>query len=405
MVTEIVGKMMNAKNTQLDHNEVSQEPWWVSLPEDFHQMLHVTGIDNLHRLKVKSSAAIDGVLRLGLASAVAGAMSPHILSPTRVRKDIHNLEFYQNIVDQGDREAVFSKPPKDSQVIRERVAPSRYLPVGAKVELLRNQSTFQTLNPAVRSEYAKSHFNGTATAQYWQHPDGPRPTLIFTHGFLVDAPRFNNYMFSLSWFYEQGYDILLHTLPFHGTRRGKLDVLSGMGYFSHGFAHMNEAFLQGVYDLRGWMNFLEAQGVTAMGVSGYSLGGYTSASAACADDRLKFVIPNSPAVVLIDMIRGWAPTNLALGHIMKNHHLTLKNFRHMTAVHCPLSWKPVIAPERLMIIGGAGDRFTSPQFVNALHKHWSGSEMHWFPGNHVMHLNKLAYLRLMKEFMDKNCAN
>lgn len=46
-----------------------------------------------------------------------------------------------------------------------------------------------------------------------------------------------------------------------------------MGYFAHGFAHMNKAFLQSVHDLRIWIDYLEDQKLRAIGVSGYSLGG------------------------------------------------------------------------------------------------------------------------------------
>lgn len=210
-------------------------------------------------------------------------------------------------------------------------------------------------------------------------------------------------MFSLGWFYKQGYDILLHTLPFHGMRRRTADVFSGFGFFSHGFAHMNETFLQGVYDLRVWMDYLESQGVTQMGASGYSLGGYTTALPASADARLKFAIPNAPAVLLVDMIIGWKPLGPVIRRMMRQHKLALADLRELTAVHCPLTWQPLIAAERLMVIGGAGDRFTSPQLVNALHQHWTGSRMHWFSGNHLMHLQQPQYLRLMKNFMDKNC--
>ena len=55
-----------------------------------------------------------------------------------------------------------------------------------------------------------------------------------------------------------------------------------------------------------------------------------------------------------------------------------------------------------MVIGGAGDRFTSPRFVSLLHQHWAGSDVHWFPGNHLLHLQQGRYLRLMKKFMDRN---
>lgn len=104
------------------------------------------------------------------------------------------------------------------------------------------------------------------------------------------------------------------------------------------------------------------------------------------------------------MVMGWPILGPLMRRMFAQHGIGLQDFRHFTAVHCPLNWKPVIAPERQLVIGGAGDRFTSPQFVNKLHEHWEGSSMHWFPGNHVVHLQQRDYLRVMKRFMDDCCA-
>lgn len=381
------------------------QPWWLSLPDSFGQSAFLTDKDSDHKLKVMGSAALDSVVRTGLASSVLAAMAPHMLSPERVQRDIRNLSFYSACADRRNVEEVFPRPPEGIKVTRERIPNSRFLPQNTHAELLRFDSPYQVLNPELRNYFDRKHHGIPAVAQHWRHPGGPRPTLIFTHGFGADAFWLNSLSFSLGWLFKQGYDILLHTLPFHGARMRRSDLLSGMGFFSHGFSHMNEAFLQGVFDLRVWMDYLEEQGVTAIGASGYSLGGYTTALAASCDNRLKFAIPNAPMVLPIDMILGWQPLGWAIRHMMKTNDLSLADLRHMTAVHCPLTWKPVLPAERLMVIGGAGDRFTSPQFVNILHEHWAGSAMHWFPGNHLVHLHQPDYLRLMKQFMDKACAD
>ena len=61
--------------------------------------------------------------------------------------------------------------------------------------------------------------NRTAWAQHWRHHDGPRPTLVVIHGFMADPYWVNSRFLALPWFYKQGYDILLYTLPHHGRRR------------------------------------------------------------------------------------------------------------------------------------------------------------------------------------------
>jgi hypothetical protein len=169
-------------------------------------------------------------------------------------------------------------------------------------------------------------------------------------------------------------------------------------------AHVNEAMLQAIHDLRVWMDYLEGEGVTAMGVSGLSLGGYLSALATSVEPRLKFAIPNAPVVLPMDMIMEWPPLSVAYRHLLAPHGLDIVALRHFMALHCPLTYTPVIEPERLLVIGGAGDRFTAPRYVNLLHEHWAGSQMHWFPGNHVFHLQQREYLRLMRDFMNRCCA-
>jgi hypothetical protein len=52
-----------------------------------------------------------------------------------------------------------------------------------------------------------------------------------------------------------------------------------------------------------------------------------------------------------------------------------------------------------MVIGGLGDRLAPPEQVQLLAKHWDHPRVHWYPGNHLLHLNRAAYLREMRRFM------
>lgn len=98
----------------------------------------------------------------------------------------------------------------------------------------------------------------------------------------------------------------------------------------------------------------------------------------------------------------WQRTGPLLRWMMRRHSISLQELRHGTALHSPLTYKPQIDADRLMIIAGAGDRFTPPRFVRLLREHWQGSHLHWFPGNHILHLQQGKYLRLRKAFMDRN---
>lgn len=212
--------------------------------------------------------------------------------------------------------------------------------------------------------------NNRVVAQHWQHTDGVRQTLIFIHGVVLDSYLLNSKLFELNWLYQQGYDVLLYTLPFHGYRKEPNDLINGLGFFSRGFAHSNEAMVQSVFDLRILMNYLEQNGVTQMGVMGFSLGGYISALVANVDGRLFFVIQFAPVVFPIDMVMGWPPLSIFMQNIMKKHDWNIQVYKKSNSFAPCNQLETSDEPHRLMVVGGAGDRFTAPRFVKLLHEHW-----------------------------------
>ncbi len=375
-------------------------PWWDVLPADYHRQPQSTPMHLQHPLKVAGSAALDHVLKTGLATAVLAAMAPNLL-PSRFRAELEQMELYRELASRGDAAQVFAEPPRGLPILAEPEHVPALAAIGARVHRLSFDSPFQALNPAVREAYAARRANRRATAQHWTHADGPRRTLIFVHGYSLDAYWINSQMFSLRWLFRQGWDILLYTQPFHGSRRERLEPFSGFGYFSRGLSQTNEAMLQSIFELRLLMNHLDDLGTPGVGVSGLSLGGYLSALLAAVDDRLAFAIPNAAVVSPIDMLMEWSPMREVFSLALPRMGLDMPAMRHIAAVHSPLTYAPKLPPERLLIIAGAGDRFTAPRYQSLLHRHWLGSTIHWFPGNHVVHLHQREYLRLMRDFMEK----
>lgn len=376
-------------------------PWWQLLPDDFNRTPNRTGLESSDPLKVTATAAIDHALRAGLTAGVMASLAPTFLLPGRLDQDLAALDFYRGVADRGDVTEAFPAPPRNLTFSHHKAPLLGYSPRGVNAELVGFYSPYQALNPALRESYARHHHCHQVVAQHWRHPDGPRPTLVFVHGYFVSPRWFNSLFFGLRRFYEQGYDILLYTQPFHGDRRAPHEPFNGFGIFGRGFAEANEALLQSVHDLRVWVDYLEGQGVRHIGVAGMSLGGYVSALAASCEPRLDYAICNVPAVMVMDMALEWPPLDTLCKTFLGRHGVGLREMRHALAVHCPLTWKPAIDPDRLLVIGGAGDRFTSPRYVKLLHEHWPGSHLHWFPGNHVLHLGRGRYLSLMQEFMDR----
>ena len=79
--------------------------------------------------------------------------------------------------------------------------------------------------------------------------------------------------------------------------------------FANGFSGFAEAMAQAVHDFRSIIDYLEYTGVDRIGLTGMSLGGYTSALIASVDDRIQAVIPNVPVVAPDQTVDEWFPAN------------------------------------------------------------------------------------------------
>jgi acetyl esterase/lipase len=375
--------------------------WWEAMPEGIARIDDSTELDHQHRLKVLATAAGDRLLRSGLGLVISGAMLPRLLTRQQFDRERERLRFYWRYADAADAGQTFVRPPQGVPV--RELSPRRweFRPRGVHSQYLAFDSPFTPLHPELLRSYGRYRSNRRAHALHYRHPDGPRPTVIYLHGYSLPSYRVNSAWFSLPWLYKKGYDVLQVTLPFHGVRKEANHPYSGYGFFADGFAHLNEAILQAVYDVRIWMDYLLARGAPRVGVTGLSLGGYITSVLAAADARPAFIIPNSPVVSLFDMARVWVPSGPLLDFARWRSGASLTELRHGVALHSPLSYPSQVAAGRQLIIGGAGDRLTSPHFVRLLHQHWQGSDLHWFPGNHVLHLQQVDYLRRMKRLMDQ----
>lgn len=378
-----------------------ESPWWSGLPEDFHRYPDRFALPGRLQHMVDATVAVDQLTRTGLSTLVSLAASPTLLLGRALEADLGRRDFYQQLVDDGDPAAFFA-PPAPVAEFRERPARRyHYHPADGENVTVSFASPFTPVHPDMRKPYLAYQRNRVAWAQHWRHGDRPRPTLVVIHGFVADPYWLNGRFLALPWFFKQGYDVLLYTLPFHGRRRSRLAPFSGAEFFAGGVSHINEAFAQAIHDLRIFLRYLRERGVERIGATGISLGGYTSSLLAAVEDNLSFVIPNVPVVSLFDLVMDWFPLNAEVRALLRRSGLTLKDLRHATAVHSALSWPCKVARENRMIIGGVGDRFAPPKQSWLLWQHWEQCRIHWFPGNHLIHLDQGRYLREMKGFIDR----
>jgi len=360
-------------------------------------------LTTLQRFVVDSSAAADIGLRTAISTVVGAAVLPTVAATavrrSETRRERDNLAFYADLAARHDPAASFPAPTAVPEVSSRPANPVAEYIARGNVANNRFRSTFEPINPAMRGQWKRFRRNNIVRFQHWRHSDGPRPTLCVIHGFMGSPYLLNGLFFSLPWFYKCGYDVLLYTLPFHGRRAERLSPFSGYGYFAQGMTGFAEAMGQAVYDFRTILNWLQDSGVERIALTGLSLGGYTSALVASADDRLQAVIPNVPLVTPESAFDDWWPASkvVELGRVVGG--ISREESYSGFAYHSPLNYQPMVPKDRRLIITGLGDRLAPPDHAVALWEHWDRCALHWFPGNHVLHVSQPEYLRRTNRFL------
>lgn len=347
------------------------------------------------RAAYHGTVAADYVLRTGLATVGSiAALQGALIGAARA--DARHLAFYAQAAEAGDASAVFHAP-EATQVV---ATPGKDTGVdGGRVEILRFASPYVPLNPDLADAYLRHEGNAVARAQHWRHVSGPRPTLVVIHGFGASPAAFNVAFFGLKEIFASGWDVLLYTLPFHGSRRVSRSI-NGIDLLRFGMSHLSEAMLQSVHDLRIFVGHLLDQGAPRVGVTGLSLGGYVTGLAAAVDDRLDFAVPNAAVTWLPPLLDAWFPASVTT----KALRLLLgggddETLAAALALHSPLTYEPVLPRERLMVVAGLGDRLAPPEQSLLLWEHWGRPELHWFPGSHVIHLGRGDYRAAMRRLL------
>lgn len=380
---------------------LAQGLWWEELDRDFACTPEGFELGFTDRLRVGAAASFDTVLRTIGASMISSMALPIGYNPIELRRAVRDADFYTEIARSADPKRFFHVPPSG---VRVRVGKGRWLPrfepEDGVCESLIFDSPFQPVNPSQHKSYLRHGANRVAHARMLRHREGPRPTIVAIHGFTADWYLINEWVFALPWFYRMGCDIVLFTLPFHGPRQTKLSPFSGHGYFAGGTSRLNEAVAQSIFDFRILFDWLRHErGAEQIGVTGMSLGGFTTAMLASVEERLAFAIPNVPVVSLADLILEWQPIGWLLRGALSTMGMELADARRLVAVSCPLTYPPVLPTKRLMIVGGVGDRLAPPKHSRLLWDHWGRCRIHWFPGSHVIHMDRGAYLTEMARFM------
>ena len=223
--------------SRITHIEPSREPdlhgdqpWWRELAVDFARGEERFDLDLTDRLRVSAVATSDVVLRTLGASAVGALALPLGYHPLQLMRALGDLSLYGPMAASADPTRFFTPPPSGVPITRTRARLPLFRPDDGVCEDLRFESPFVPVNPRIRASYLSHRRNRFAHARHWRHGDTPRPTVIAIHGFSADLYHLNEWFFAIPWLYREGYDVLLVTLPFHGSRQDALSPFSGHGF-------------------------------------------------------------------------------------------------------------------------------------------------------------------------------
>lgn len=380
--------------------------WWENLESNFCDRPEGFELEPWDWARVNATAAIDLVMRTWGGSLLTLTM-PMGLVPGMGAKGFvdgpDDWQIYADLVAPGaDPTSFFRQPPEGVCVTEYKARWSIFEPDDGKCVGLKFESPYQPFNPRLEETFAAHRNNRNARARYWRHNDGPRPTLVAIHGFMADPYWLNVRFFSLQQFYELGYDVVLFTMPHHGLRAESSSLYSGQGFFTTGMSGINEHMAQAICDLRVLMRYLRGEcGVQQIAVTGVSLGGWTASMLASLHEELDAVIPNVPVVSPVDLLLEWQPVGAIVRTGLFALGWSVRYLREIMAVTTPLTYAPRVPSERLMIIGGVGDRLAPPKHSRLLWDHWGRCRIHWFPGNHVVHLDRGAYIGHITEFLEQ----
>jgi pimeloyl-ACP methyl ester carboxylesterase len=251
-----------------------------------------------------------------------------------------------------------------------------------------------TFLPEMSERYGRVVENRLAAGRLLTRGRG-RPVVILVHGYLMGRLALEERIWPITALDARGLDSAFTVLPFHGRRADPRRA--GRPEFPGRDPRMaNEGFRQAVTDLRELAAYLRQRGHSAVGAMGMSLGGYTVALAATVEPALDFVVPVIPLASLADFAREQgdlpeAPETSALEH-------RLHEAAH--ALVSPVHRAPLVAPERLLVLGAKADRITPLSHARRLATHLR-APLATLPGSHLLHLGRASGFERVFELLAK----
>jgi hypothetical protein len=265
--------------------------------------------------------------------------------------------------------------PSDSRVRRHDLQ-------GHEAEWLTFESQWEPLeNSPGRVRWMADRHNSVVRASMLRHEgDEPRPWLVMVHGAEMGR-SFDARMLRARRLHENlGVNVVMPILPKHGPRREGGHAIRGT-FPGADFIDNYHGISQSIWDVRRTLGWVREQDPTALGVFGFSLGGYVSATLGALETDLDALVLGCPAVDLVDLFSRNMP-KLRNGRSRFDYL-----FGRLSTAYAPISplrLPVVVERDRLGLIAAHADRLADPiDHVSRLWHKWDQSEIHWIDSGRV----------------------
>jgi pimeloyl-ACP methyl ester carboxylesterase len=375
------------RNTFPSHQPGESSTAWIeALCADFsgHSFLRKSSDDC--PLLGKVAYALDRVAATAMSVPYKRKIYPH-LSDTTLQEYIDYHAFYSQRRYLESPGTAFEAPPRGHSVVERATRRRSWDPTDARLASIDFYSPFRTLDPRFRDEYAALEPNDRVESRGWFHREGPRPIVIFLHGFSAPDYRINKMWFSAQRFYDAGLDVVFMNLPLHGGRMPRSAAYHGTAIIQPSLWRLSEACAQGVMDLRLLINHLYERGAPKVGIMGYSWGGFHASMIACLEPRTDFIVSVAPVVSIADLVMSW-PTRSFFEESLDEPAMMIRELRKILAPFTPLSHALAIPKERVLLAASANDGIIPAVHTEALWEHFGRPEVYWSCGGHILYFDK-----------------
>ncbi len=233
-----------------------------------------------------------------------------------------------------------------------------------------------------RNRWLAAEANRRARVILLRHNDGPRPWVVQIHGAQMGRAPVDARMLRAEHLHHNlGLNVAMPVLPMHGPRQAPKDM--PLAFPNLDLVDNVHGLAQCVWDVRRLLAWIRTQEPMAIGLHGFSLGGYTTALVSGFEPELDCVIAGSPAVDFPTLFRRNMP---AAVREMPRFEALMVDAEQLHRPVSPLVVRTQIPADRRFIYGGVADRLAHPiHQVGRLWESWDRSEVEWFQAGHIGH--------------------